>query len=239
LPALIAEAQVSSHRDLFCSSYDACLDKAAHEDWTSWTCARCARFRPPCHVFTRDAIFEAGGVTGDGRVPAPNEAVLRARPRTAPVSAPHERSEPAVPDASSHSLEQENGALHVRLEAPCMAALFIEAARAVAELVHGSPLEPAAYWADEVSIAARDREHLLVAWIAELVARSERARVRFGEVDIVYLSERQVVASIRGVRLGEVRGPVGAAAYYDPSLVQRGERVSATPVLDAGSFGGI
>lgn len=234
LPALIAESQVGSHRDVFCSSYDACLDRAAQEDWTSWTCAHCARFRAPRRALPPDAASASGeGRVAEGpRVAGPAGTVPAAHARTAPASGSRERNARAGPGASSHSLEQENGTVHVRLEASCMAALFVEAARAVAELVHGRPLEPVVEWVDEVSITAPDADHLLVAWIAELVVRSERARVRFGEFDIVYLSDRHVVASIRGVRLGQVRGPVGAPTYADPSLVQRGERVSATPVID-------
>jgi SHS2 domain-containing protein len=111
-------------------------------------------------------------------------------------------------------------------------ALFVEAARAVAEVIRGRPLEPPAEWAEEVSIAASDCERLLVAWIGELVRRSVRSKARFEEFDIVYLSDRQLVASIRGVRLGEIRNPVKAPTYHDPCVVQRLGHITAMPVLD-------
>jgi SHS2 domain-containing protein len=129
-------------------------------------------------------------------------------------------------------LEEDSGTLHIRLEAPSVPALFVEAARAVAELIRGHPLEPPAEWAEEVSIAASDCERLLVAWIGELVRRSVRSKTRFEEFDIVYLSDRQLVASIRGVRLGEIRDPVKAPTYHDPCVVQRQGHITAMPVLD-------
>ncbi len=120
----------------------------------------------------------------------------------------------------------------MRLEAPSVPALFVEAARAVAEMIRGRPREPSSEWAEEVSIAAQDPERLLVAWIGELVRRSVQSNVRFQEFDIVYLSDRQLVASIRGVRLGHIRNPVKAPTYHDPCLVQRPGHITATPVLD-------
>jgi SHS2 domain-containing protein len=111
-------------------------------------------------------------------------------------------------------------------------ALFVEAARAVAELMRGRPVEQAAEWTEEASIAAPDLEGLLVAWIGALVRRSVRSNVRFEEFDIVYISDRQVVASIRGVRLAQLRSPIKSTTYHDPSLVQRRGRITAMPVLE-------
>jgi len=44
LPALIEHEGVGEHRNLFCPSYDPCLDIALAQRWPSWTCARCAFF---------------------------------------------------------------------------------------------------------------------------------------------------------------------------------------------------
>jgi SHS2 domain-containing protein len=132
----------------------------------------------------------------------------------------------------SHAWEKAPGLLHMRLEAPSVPALFIEAARAVAELMRGRPIETSAEWAEEVSIEASDLEALLVAWIGELVRRSVESHVRFEEFDIVYISDRQVTASIRGVRLEQIRNPIKSTTYHDPSLVQRRGHVTAMPVLD-------
>jgi hypothetical protein len=96
--------------------------------------------------------------------------------------------------------------------------LFIAAARAVAELVRGAPLAPIVDLDQEVTITAPDPERLLGRWIEELVLRSQRWTARFTEFDIVYLSERQLVASIHGVRVEELRSPNVTRASHDPLL---------------------
>ncbi len=110
--------------------------------------------------------------------------------------------------------------------------LFIAAARTVAEIVRGDPLDPPVELDQEVAITASDPERLLVRWIDELVLRSERSTARFTELDIVYLSERQLVASIHGVRLDKTRSPIETRAYHDPCLVRHVDRLTAMPVLD-------
>jgi hypothetical protein len=44
LPSLIEQELVGEHRNLFCPSYDPCLDVALAQRWPSWTCAHCAFF---------------------------------------------------------------------------------------------------------------------------------------------------------------------------------------------------
>jgi hypothetical protein len=38
------ERRVEADRNLFCGSYDDCLDYAIGSGWSSWTCARCPVF---------------------------------------------------------------------------------------------------------------------------------------------------------------------------------------------------
>lgn len=238
LPAPL-EDHVEEHRHLFCRSYDACLNQAAHENWESWSCAHCVRFQPlrqkgerrPAERTSRiqqaDATPRAPACGGD----AGERPVGRSRAGARSPS-PARHGDVVSRQGVSHSLEEEHGTLHLRLEAPSMLALFVEAARAVAEAIRGRPLEPPAGWAEEVSIAAPDPDRLLVEWIAELVRRSVRAKVRFEELDIVYLSDCKVVASIRGVRLGEIHAAPEPHAYSDPRLVERPGHVTAEPVLE-------
>jgi SHS2 domain-containing protein len=108
----------------------------------------------------------------------------------------------------------------MRLEATSVPALFIEAARAVAEVIRGRPLQTPRKVAEEVSITAPDPDGLLVAWIGELVRRSVESRLRFEEFDIIYVSDRKLVASIRGVRLEQIQNPLKSTTYHAPSLVQ-------------------
>jgi hypothetical protein len=45
LKALIKlDALVEEHRNVFCPSYDGCLDEVVAKGWTSWTCAGCCLF---------------------------------------------------------------------------------------------------------------------------------------------------------------------------------------------------
>lgn len=44
LPALIEPEVVREHRNLFCPSYDDCLDLVLGQRWPSWTCSRCTFF---------------------------------------------------------------------------------------------------------------------------------------------------------------------------------------------------
>lgn len=44
---LKVDALIEEHRNLFCPSYDDCLDQAVEQAWTSWTCARCPLFGAP------------------------------------------------------------------------------------------------------------------------------------------------------------------------------------------------
>jgi hypothetical protein len=130
-------------------------------------------------------------------------------------------------------VEDERGAVHIHLDAPSLAGLFVDAGRAVAEITRGPLLDPPAEWAEEVVLAAPDAERLLVSWIDELVLRSVRANVRFEEFEIAYVSERQLLAWIRGVRLAGIEPAFHATACRDPHLVRQPGHVSATPVLCA------
>jgi len=42
--ALVTLDAVGRHRSLFCRDYDDCLEAAARQGWTSWSCERCAMF---------------------------------------------------------------------------------------------------------------------------------------------------------------------------------------------------
>jgi hypothetical protein len=44
LRMLLSRRDVAEHRNLFCRSYDRCLDKALECGWVSWTCVHCVRF---------------------------------------------------------------------------------------------------------------------------------------------------------------------------------------------------
>jgi len=133
---------------------------------------------------------------------------------------------------ASHSFEEHRGELEIRIEAPSLPALFAEAGRALAEMMQGTPLEPPTAWSDDVVVEAGDREALLVDWLNELVFRSEVTKVLFTELEITHLSDRQLVAAIRGTRVERLRNPVKAATYHGLSIVERAGGLTATVILD-------
>lgn len=133
---------------------------------------------------------------------------------------------------ASHAFEEHRGELEIRVDAPTLPALFAEAGRAVAEAMQGTPLEPPTAWSDEVVLDGADREALLVEWLNELVLRSEVAKVLFTDLDITHLSDRKLVATIRGTRLARLRNPIKAATYHDLFIAERPGGFTATVTLD-------
>ncbi|BDG05111.1 archease [Anaeromyxobacter oryzae] len=133
---------------------------------------------------------------------------------------------------AQHSFEEHRGELEIRIEAPTLPDLFAEAGRALAGVMHSTPLEAPVRWSDEVAVTARDREALLVGWLNELVFRSELAKVIFTDFDITQLSERQLVARIRGTQMRELRNPVKAATYHGLSITEHAGGFTAKVILD-------
>jgi SHS2 domain-containing protein len=133
---------------------------------------------------------------------------------------------------ASHSFEEHRGELELRIDAPCLLEVFVEAARALAEVMHWTPLDVPAAWNDEVVVDAADREALLVEWLNELVFRSEVSKVDFTGIEITRLSDRQLAATIRGTRVERLRNPVKAATYHGLSIADRAGEVTAKVILD-------
>ncbi len=139
---------------------------------------------------------------------------------------------PANRSAARHALEEHRGELEIRIDAPSLPALFAEAGRALAEAMRGTPLEPPSAWSDDVVVEAEDREALLVEWLNDLVFRSEVSKVLFTDFQISHLTDRQLVATIRGTRLARLRNPVKAATYHGLSITERDGGLTATVILD-------
>ena len=134
--------------------------------------------------------------------------------------------------AATHSFEEHRSELQLRVEAPSLPALFAEAARALAELMHGTPADPLAPTGEGVIIDAPDREALLVDWLNELVFRSEVGKAIFTEFDIRELTDERLVASIRGRRFERLRNPIKAATYHGLSVAAREGGFTGTVILD-------
>lgn len=132
---------------------------------------------------------------------------------------------------ASHAFEQHTGEVKVRLAAATVPELFAEAARALCELLgvagDGAPGE----W-QQVTVTGRDREALLVAWLNELIARTEIDHALYREVAVDDVTATRLDARIRGVPIGETRTAVKAATLHGLHVASRPGGTSATVVLD-------
>lgn len=131
-----------------------------------------------------------------------------------------------------HAFEEHIGEVRLRLRAGSLAALFEEAARALAELMCSERAEPDGAEVP-VRVEARDREALLVAWIDELVFLSETLERVWTEVRIERLVETQLVATVHGFEPTALRTQVKAATLHDLHVGETsGGGYEATVVLD-------
>ena len=134
---------------------------------------------------------------------------------------------------TAHAFQQEQtGELVVKLEGDKVEDLFTEAARALAELVGKPTNDPPGPWMHE-TVESVDQSALLVAWLNELIARTEVDHLIYTEVEIDELTETQVRARIRGTPIAEKATTVVSATIHHmkADLDPRGG-VSATIVLE-------
>jgi SHS2 domain-containing protein len=137
-----------------------------------------------------------------------------------------------VPTGASHSFDEHRGELELRIDAGSLPELFAEAGRALAQLMHGTALDAPEGWSEDVMVNARDLEALLVEWVNELVFRSEIAKVLFTQFEITHVSDRRLLAAIRGTRVAQLRNPVKAATYHGLSIVEHAGGFTAKVILD-------
>ncbi len=134
--------------------------------------------------------------------------------------------------SARHAFEDHIGELALRVEAPTLPMLFEEAGRALSEAMGGDTGGSPVDHEEKMAVAAPDREALLVEWLNELVYRAEVSRVLPREFRIERLSERDLDAVVRGIRLERLRNPVKAATFHGLSIVESPEGFRATIVLD-------
>src|SRR5512146_2758150 len=99
------------------------------------------------------------------------------------------------PQKATHEFEEHRSELQLRVDAVSLAGVFAEAARAVAQLMHGAPDETLGPVSQDVVLEAPDREALLVDWLNELVFRSEVAKAVFTDFEFEQLTDERLVAS--------------------------------------------
>lgn len=134
--------------------------------------------------------------------------------------------------SAGHSFEDHTGEVRLALCASSLPELFVEAATALAELLLEPGHGPATGTPIRCEVRAKDREALLVAWLNELIFRSETEKRVFTEFSVELPSEGELQATIRGVPTLELRTAVKAATFHGLSIAETPDGFSAKVVLD-------
>lgn len=135
-----------------------------------------------------------------------------------------------------HTWEEHTGEVLLKVSAPTAEELFAEAGRALAELLAGKEQltrHPAPDAGPEaVVVEASDREALLVAWLNELVWRSETHKRIYSEVAVESVDDHRLVAAVRGFEPSHIRTAVKAATLHRLRIAHDADQWHATVVLD-------
>jgi SHS2 domain-containing protein len=135
-------------------------------------------------------------------------------------------------DEGGHSFVEHTSEVELRLHAPTLAGLFVEAGRAVAELMLGDGERAPESVVAEVVVTAPDREALLAAWIDELVFRAETRKAVFTTFTIARIDDHELAAELRGIAEPVIKTAVKAATFFNLRVAEEAGRFVATVVLD-------
>lgn len=122
--------------------------------------------------------------------------------------------------------------MRLRLWAPSLAGLFVEAALALAELYARQPAASTQVASEPVSIEASDRDALLADWLNELVYRTEASGHVYGSARLDALTDRSLSGFV-----GQAQAPlpvtsIKAASMHGLHVLQTREGFTATVILD-------
>lgn len=134
--------------------------------------------------------------------------------------------------APRHTFIEHTGELELRLEAPDLASLLEEAARAMADVMADDATGPPSAAAEHVELAAPDRESLLVDWLNELVYRADVGKRVYGDVHVACADDRRLEATLRGREPTSPRTAVKAATWHRLRVRDTAAGLEATVVLD-------
>jgi SHS2 domain-containing protein len=137
-----------------------------------------------------------------------------------------------VPLAPRHWFEEHTGDVQLRIVAPALPQLFVEAGMALAELISERRGQSSEQAIETVEVHAPDREALLVEWLNELIFRGETERKVYDEFRITSLSDQSLRAEIRGAAPEQLRTAVKAATFHRLEIATQAGGYSATVVLD-------
>ena len=136
-----------------------------------------------------------------------------------------------TPPAATHAFVEHTGELAIALAAPSLPALFEEAARALGDVLAEGLAPPRGPWRP-VSLEARDREALLVAWLDELLFLAERDGKIYADARVERLDQRTLEATVRGADAVRPRTQVKAATFHGLRIRDGADGVTATVILD-------
>jgi SHS2 domain-containing protein len=137
---------------------------------------------------------------------------------------------------AQHSFEAHTGEVILALAAPTLQELFAEAGRGLAELLAGRETIEARPASDsppeQVLVRARDVAALLVAWLDELVYRSEVGKRIYDQIEVEAVADHELRATIRGFEPDHIRTAVKAATFHRLRVERDQDGFRASVVLD-------
>lgn len=131
-----------------------------------------------------------------------------------------------------HAFEEHTGEVRLRLRAPSLEALFVQAAHGLADLMVERVADLPLDRTQEVEVTGRDAEALLVSWLDELIFLTDTTGVVYPQVDELHLEEGRLVSRVRGGRPPSFKTSVKAATFHDLEVRVEEGQASAAVILD-------
>jgi SHS2 domain-containing protein len=134
-------------------------------------------------------------------------------------------------DDAGHHFVEHTSEVELRLHAATLSGLFVQAGRALAELML-EEAPGAETVIERVVVTAPDRAALLAAWIDELVFRAETRKAVFTRFLVERIDDRELAAEIRGVAEPVIKTAVKAATFHGLRVEEEDGRWVAAVILD-------
>ena len=120
----------------------------------------------------------------------------------------------------------------IRVWAPSMTELFIEAARGMLSLVDLDAEQAAEADWREISLRADDHEALLVKWLHEILFVLETRYVACSEFEIRVQESPELSGRIKEVPAARPKKHIKAVTYHELDIQERGGRLETMIVFD-------
>jgi SHS2 domain-containing protein len=131
-----------------------------------------------------------------------------------------------------HAFVAHTGEIELEIQAPSYSELLVEAGRGLAELMLGGPGSSDQEVHETAIVRAPDREGLLVAWLDELIFRSEIRGAIFTRFDLSLVGDLEVRAEIYGIAEPVLKTAVKAATYHRLQVLNQNGSWQARVILD-------